>query len=213
MSPSPAYPAQGAIQGRQDTAQGISAGRQDTAQGRQNTAQGAVQGRQDTAQGLSSGRQDIAQGRQDAAQSGMQGRQGTAQGISDNRRDTANDLMNHREDMVDAIGDIYDDVRAPGWSWAVGAAVVALPPVYHPVVYQNTTYYYSDGHYLEPVYCGDDVTYMVTLPAIGTIYCGGLPSDAQVLYVNGNPVYVYEDVCYAPYPESGPDCYIVVNAP
>lgn len=126
--------------------------------------------------------------------------------VLDHRQDLAGDVMDHREDL-------WDDINSPNWQWAVGAAVLTPPAVYQPVVYENTTYYYCDGHYLEPVYAGDDVSYMVTYPATGTEYCGDLPAETQIVDVNGYTYYVYADVYYSPNPDDGPDCYVVVDAP
>lgn len=121
----------------------------------------------------------------------------------DNRQDIANDVMDNREDM-------WNDISSPGWAWAAGAAVATLPAICTPVVCQDTTYYYSDGHYLEPCYQGDEVAYVVTAPAPGTVICGGLPAETVAQVVDGVEYQFCAGVYYAPDPQSGPDCYVVV---
>ncbi len=147
----------------------------------------------------------------------MSNRQQNLDRASDQRQDLVQDTMDHRDDLAQDVMDhreeIVDSITAPGWVWAAGAAVATLPALTQPVVYQSTTYYYTDGHYLEPVYSGDDVAYMVTYPAPGTVVCGGLPAETQVIDVNGQAVYFCADVHYMPSPESGPDCFVVVPAP
>jgi hypothetical protein len=139
--------------------------------------------------------------------------------ITDNRQEIADNVMDHREDIADTVSDNWRDhglddvdidIYAPGWAWATGAAVVTLPAVTTPLFYNDTTYYYTDGHYLEPTYAGDQVVYVVTQPEPGTVVCDGLPSGYETTVVDGVTYYGYGGVWYEAYPEGGPNCYVVV---
>ena len=119
-------------------------------------------------------RQDNVNEAMDNRQQNLQTRQDQSQQVINNRYDVAAQAVTNR-------GMYYNNISSPGWAWAAGAAVSTLPAGCATVNSGNTTYYYSDGHYLEPVYSGNNVSYQVATPPVGTVVCQELPNSAQVM--------------------------------